>query len=79
MKTSELLFFPNPVRENLYFKSGNDIRSVEIVDLSGRVILQQALVSDGQTLSVAHMKPGMYVVKITMADNRTVVNKLLKN
>ncbi len=62
--------YPNPATEQVTF-SGNfsDATELEIIDQTGRVVLSTQL-SNGQSVSVADLNSGMYIVRI--ADNGQV-------
>ena len=53
-------FYPNPVRDKIYFETTNGI--VSIFDIAGRKIFSQQF-SSGQA-DLSFLKPGVYMVKI---------------
>lgn len=64
--TPELQLYPNPATDRLWFKGAIDQGvSVRITDLTGRVVGQEVLMAGG--LSVAHLKPGLYTVRVSSA------------
>ena len=53
--------YPNPVQERLYIKTEQPIAQLQVYDLSGRLLLEECNVS--HSISVAHLTPGVYLVK----------------
>jgi len=65
-QNNQIFIYPNPVSDILYIKSDN-IQLVEIYDLTGRLLIKEALSS----INVNNLKPGMYIVKVTTVDGVT--------
>lgn len=68
--------YPNPVTDGkLYITSAeNKVKEIEIFDILGRVVLQTLLIQ--KELSVSHISPGVYIIKIKEAKT-TVTRKLI--
>ena len=66
--SSNLVIYPNPTTDKLYFATGEEVLNVKIYDLSGR--LAKAVVKPaGNSVSVSSLSKGIYSVVITSAKN----------
>lgn len=62
-----LLIYPNPVQDILNITTDEKIEQVQVVNLSGKILLT---VAEGNTaIDVGHLKSGVYLVKIQTAKN----------
>jgi len=76
--------YPNPVRDYLYvelFGSGARCFRIDIINLTGSVILNEKLIFDDQfwhrePLSFEHLSTGLYFVRIISEDG--IVNRTFK-
>ena len=71
-------FYPNPVG-NLIFIDENIDRNgiVKLFDISGRQVLRKQLY-DGYRLPVGHLKPGIYIISITVPGSEAIRAKIKK-
>lgn len=77
--------FPNPAGDNVYIVPDNAYgqkNSLEISDLSGRIVLSYELTQANQgiaiPISVKKLIPGIYIVKIVSGDKTLLAEKLYK-
>ncbi len=62
---SQLSIYPNPVKNNLHIKSGAEIVSISISDVSGKLVYEKNPVSTMQTsIPANHFQEGILIVKI---------------
>jgi hypothetical protein len=76
--TANISVYPNPVGDNLYFRSKEIVRKIDVFNLQGVVVRSESHLS-GSHLSLTGLLPGMYIVCFTTQHNETVcikVNKL---
>lgn len=77
----EAVIYPNPVTDlNFKVKSDDLIVSVEVINVIGRTINQQ--LNEYRSFDDLHIKlneceKGMYLVKITFDDNKSIIKKML--
>lgn len=75
--TKEPLFtvFPNPASNQCFVTANTESASTQcqLVDMTGRVVLQTILTPGVNTLNVQYLTPGCYVMRIT--DGKKVVTK----
>ncbi len=73
---SKIKVYPNPIRENFFIESPYfKINSIELIDISGKSIMNK--VNPGQIIEVStyHLKPGIYILKINSGDE--IYNQLI--
>lgn len=73
-------FYPNPVINNKFVvKATNIIKSVEIFNVIGRTIHKQKnkLQREYMKIELDNCEKGMYLVKITFQDNKSIIKKIL--
>ena len=69
----KVIFYPNPVKDNIYFNTTSGILS--IYDISGKQVFSQQFTS-GQT-DLSFLKQGIYIIKI-QSGNEFQVSRLIK-
>ena len=76
-KESLFTVYPNPATNQCFVTANteSDQSLCQLYDLTGRVVLQTLLTPGVNTLSLQHLTPGCYVMKIT--DDKKVVTKKL--
>ncbi|MDN5479003.1 MAG: T9SS type A sorting domain-containing protein, partial [Chryseobacterium sp.] len=75
IETKESLQFINPFQNELNFTSKEKIKSIEIYDETGRLVLE----GKNSTLDTSALERGVYMIKITMQSNKVVSKKGIKN
>jgi len=76
-KESLFTVFPNPASNQCFVTANTESSEsfCQLIDLTGRVVLQTLLTPGVNTLNLNGLAPGCYVMKIT--DNKIVVTKKL--
>ena len=76
-----ILIYPNPVTDNKFWvKSETVIRSVEVINVLGqniRTINNETNVVYNIYVELGNVKEGMYMVKITFTDKKTIIRKII--
>lgn len=69
--------FPNPVKDQLFIQSNDAIQTIELIDMTGK-ILQQKKGENAlqQTLSLAGFSNGMYLIRVSTSQ-QTMVQKIM--
>ena len=69
---------PLPLREWMYVSGDfNELRKVDVLDLSGNIRLQTRSVQRGEGIYVGALSKGIYLVRVT-TDKETSVTKVVK-
>ena len=75
----ELLMYPNPFDETLTVEIPDQkFYSISIYDLQGRIILDNTIFSNLNTLSTSNWKSGVYQVKITNLEGKSINRTFIK-
>ena len=75
-QAEEFLLYPNPVKDVLNIKTAKPADRIEIYDMTGRLVNAQVLSS--QSISVAKLQSGVYVVKILYKNETVNAQKIIK-
>jgi hypothetical protein len=70
--------FPNPATSDVKV-SMNNLRSVEVFDITGKLVTKQVASSNVANINVASVKAGVYFVKVYTDKGFAGVSKLVKN
>ncbi|MFN8237387.1 MAG: T9SS type A sorting domain-containing protein [Chitinophagales bacterium] len=65
-----LEFYPNPVNGLLYIKAGENIESIEIMDVQGRMMHEFIINRNDVQLNLSGLKDGMYIAIIKGKNSR---------
>lgn len=77
-KADNVLFYPNPANEKLFFDNQLDSQSVlKIYNSKGQLVIEKKL-SDGYEVTVKYLKPGLYIVGVLKPDGTFSTDKLQK-
>ncbi len=72
---NQLVLTPNPVKEQLNIKFNADIKTIEIIDLTGKIVA----INKQSTINLKHLSKGSYLAKITLKDGNIITRKFIKN
>ena len=67
--------YPNPAVDKITIGGQDAIKSVSIVDLSGKVVATQFI---GRDIPVAHLPKGVYILKVELGNNKNFTKKIIK-
>jgi hypothetical protein len=73
IENNHLLVYPNPVKNELFINSQEEIKKIEILDIAGRMMIS----TSSTTVNVSHLPKGIYFVKIS-TQNQTITKKIIK-
>jgi hypothetical protein len=73
--TSDIVLYPNPVKDQLNIKSSLPIENIEISDANGRIV---NLPMSGNSVQTGLLNPGIYFARIYVSGQSTLL-KFLKN
>ncbi len=80
-KSHEALIYPNPlVGEKFTVKSASNIKKVEVVNVIGKVINRTENDNFAQRelpIYIGNCDKGIYLVKVSFDDNKSIIKKLL--
>ncbi len=71
-----LVFYPNPVKDFLFFKGVSGTVNLRLYDVSGRFVLEKAVIGG---LFLGDLQAGMYFGELSQGEKDAVNFKLIKN
>lgn len=66
----ENVIYPNPTNDVVRVRTGGDVYTFDILDLSGKRVSSHALTYDGQTVDVSGLTSGLYIFRMVSTDGR---------
>lgn len=70
--------FPNPTIDILNIQSAGAIKSISILDLSGKIIESKVIENNSTAIDVCHLSSGTYVVEIESKTGNKTKNKFVR-
>ncbi|MEI8086356.1 MAG: family 16 glycosylhydrolase [Paludibacter sp.] len=77
LTSNNIKIYPNPVSEQLNVVSDQSLSNITILDLLGRQVLNKKY--PGTQISLFDIKPGIYVVKVTLIDGNEALKQIIIN
>lgn len=74
-----LTVFPNPVQTELYVACSDEVAKVQIIDPTGRVVLENTTPTGIKTFMLNDMCDGMYLVKAIRTNGSSIMVKFVKH
>ncbi|MGG5207788.1 T9SS type A sorting domain-containing protein [Chryseobacterium sp. MIQD13] len=80
INSKDLQIYPNPVKDILRFKFGNNLKSesIEIVDMSGRLITSISNNKNVNEVNMSSYAKGSYVLRVKASDDKVYIQKIIK-
>lgn len=80
INSKDLQVYPNPVKDVLKFKFGNNLKSegIDIFDMNGRVITSIGNNKDVNEVNVSSYPKGNYILKVKANDGKVYIQKIIK-
>lgn len=77
-KELEIKVYPNPFSDQINFTNNGKIKTVEIYDISGQILLSQAVVDGLNSISLENYDSGVYLMKFKFINNTQEQIKITK-
>lgn len=80
LNKNSVAFYPNPFSTQLTVKidRGNTIHKLSLRNMQGKIILEEYPKSTELILQTSDLRPGLYLVRVTNIDGRTLTKKIIK-
>ena len=78
-KPGELSLWPNPVTGILHIRTSFTKGTIDVIDVSGRILYQEPVTAYTSDVSVIQWPCGIYFVRVRYGNNRQAVEKFVKN
>jgi len=69
--------WPNPATTELHIRSGQPLAQLRLLDISGRAVLSENMVTDRHTLQLSGIPPGLYLLEATDTEGLRAVKKVV--
>jgi hypothetical protein len=69
--------YPNPATDNVNINYNHNIKTIELIDVQGRILVSKMVNENQVTFDVSDYSSGVYYLKIT-GDGGSTIEKLLK-
>lgn len=76
---NNIAVYPNPVHDKLYVQSKEMIVELEIIDISGKVLISEKLNSQLFHFPVSSLTQGIYMLRIKNKNGQIVIRKILRS
>ncbi len=77
---NNLKVFPNPVSEILYYdltEKGKEVQGVQVVNTSGKIIMNQLIISSHGKLNISHLPEGIYHIRFIGEGNNEYKKRIV--
>jgi hypothetical protein len=74
---SSVVIAPNPTKNNVNINCNNTIKSIQLFDVQGRVLMTQLANDSEFTIDIFNYTNGIYFVKV-ITENGTTIEKIIK-
>ncbi|MDQ0594077.1 hypothetical protein QFZ37_002446 [Chryseobacterium ginsenosidimutans] len=80
INSRDLQIYPNPVKDILRFKFGNNLKSesIEIYDLNGRALTSISNSKNVNEVNMSSFVKGNYVLRVKASDGKVYIEKIIK-
>ena len=82
LQFSKMIIYPNPASHTLTVTTPEEVRDIQVYDLSGRAVFRWFVASRTETesvLDVGDIPEGSYILRVTTADGKTHIGRFVKN
>jgi len=79
ISTLQASLYPNPATDIVYIQADNNIRSLRVMDYTGKVVVQREYNSQTINLNVSALASGIYMVEVTANNGARSAMKFSKN
>ncbi|MEM9680144.1 MAG: T9SS type A sorting domain-containing protein [Bacteroidota bacterium] len=75
----EVTLFPNPTRDFIHINSTVKVNSYTLYDLLGKQISDLTSITEDQKIDLSDLSDGVYMLKLYLDNNSSVVREIIKN
>ena len=78
MTNADLRILPNPANDLLIVTSRYDFEKVELLSITGQILLSELTKDKSQQINLADFSAGIYFVRVSYEDGRRLTKKIIK-
>lgn len=71
--------FPNPASQQVTIQSGLAIKHLQLMDLNGKIVREQAASMSVETMTLEGIQKGIYLLQVTHANNSIAQQRIVKH
>ena len=82
VRPSDITLFPNPAEHTITVQTPDEVKAIQIFDLSGRPVYRWYIASrteESLTIDIADIPSGTYILQLTTANGQTHAGRFVKN
>jgi hypothetical protein len=64
LSANEFVFYPNPTESMLYFNANHTVDKLEVVNISGQVLISQTGLNASGSMDISALRPGVYMLNV---------------
>ena len=68
----EIIMYPNPTSDYIYFKGITSNETIKIIDLTGKTVLSKNVTND--ILYIGDLRSGIYLIKVNNTYQKLIIN-----
>ena len=77
--STSLLIYPNPSSEQIHIQCSNNMKSVEVIDMTGRSVQRVDGVGDSNyILNISNLSQALYFVRVIDENDQQIISKIIK-
>lgn len=77
--STSLLIYPNPSSEQIHIQCSNNMKSVEVIDMTGRSVQRVDGIGDSNyILNISNLSQALYFVRVIDENNQQIISKIIK-
>ncbi|ALR31301.1 hypothetical protein ATE47_12555 [Chryseobacterium sp. IHB B 17019] len=74
---NKISYYPNPVLDYIYINNDNKIKSVEVYNMAGQMIVNESINAEKGSVDMRKVSPGIYILKVN-SEKDTQSLKIIK-
>jgi hypothetical protein len=78
IENSTLYLYPNPTNNSISINSQTNFNKIELLSITGQRLLSEAVNTKTHQLQLQNFAEGIYLVKVSYADGRSLTKKVIK-
>lgn len=79
INSTSLMVYPNPSSDRIHIQCSNNMKSVEVIDMTGRSVQRVDDIGDNNySLNISNLSQALYFVRVIDENNQPIISKIIK-